>query len=342
MDMMIVEIFLKAFVLCGLLYLVARNEADFEFAKVAMVTAGITVGTFFIDIFLQPRIGFFSIIPSIAFVVFMIMKFCWAPFWKAILVTFLYLLFNILLAVGIILLIGKMNESAGETVTSKHDADLQEARQMVREMYNMPAPPPPPPPADSGKPPSQAEDLIRMFKQFFSTMGEKPTAAPTPEPVSITVVPAVTAEVKAVAAVPALRPAPPIAVTAAPPASAVKATVTTSAPPARAPEKAPAPPPARTGGFKAMLQNMSGRGGEKMLAPADAPGWDTARAKINVSAVMTGEGDSRVAVVNGQMIEEGTYYTLEYERLIYRWLLKEVKRGRVVWEPAPGEPAVAK
>ena len=87
-----------------------------------------------------------------------------------------------------------------------------------------------------------------------------------------------------------------------------------------------------------MLESMSGRGGEKGLATADAPGWDTARAKIDVSAVMTGKGGSRVAVVNGEMIEEGTYFTLEHERLIYRWQLKEVKRGRVVWEPAPGEP----
>ena len=85
-----------------------------------------------------------------------------------------------------------------------------------------------------------------------------------------------------------------------------------------------------------MLKSMSGR--DKELAAADAPGWDGARAKISVSAVMTGEGGSRVAVVNGQMIEEGTYFTLEHDKLIYRWLLKEVQRGKVIWEPAPGEP----
>lgn len=341
MDIMIVEIFLKAFVLCGLLYLVARNEADFDFAKVAMVTAGISIGTFFIDLLLQPHIGVLTFIPSIAFVMFMIMKFCWAPFWKALLVTFLYLVFNIALAIGVLLLINKVNDSSGETVMSKHDKDLMEARQMVHEMYNMPPPPPLPAPEASAKPPSQAEEFLKMFKEFFSKpkscQTEPVVAAPTP----ITVIPAATTAAPVALAV-SPRPA-----TAAPPVSVVLPETPEVEPaPAPAPEPVPAvappsPAPASGGGFKAFLHNMSGRAAVTE-ATADAPGWDTARAKIGVSAVMTGKNGNRVAVVNGEMIEEGTYFSLEHERLIYRWLLKEVKRSKVVWEPAPAEPAVAK
>lgn len=340
MDMMIVEIFLKAFVLCGLLYIVARNEADFEFAKVAMVTAGISLGTFFLDFLLQPRIGILSLIPSFAFVMFMVMKFCWAPFWKAFLVTFLYLLFNIILAVGLLLLMGKMAESQGETVTSKHEADLHEARQMVREMYGMPAEAPPPKPEEQqGKPPSQAEELMKMLKGLFGKEDGSAAPAAPAAPAPITVVPAPTAAPPVVASVttaPAMRPAVlPAAATAAPPAKAI-APPPPAPPPVSPPavvEKKPEPPKR---GFKAMFESMSGR--SKALATADAPGWDSARAKISVSAVMTDKSGSRVAVVNGQMIEEGTHFTLEHDKLIYRWLLKEVQRGRVVWEPAPGEP----
>ena len=38
------DIFSNAFVLCGLLFLVARHEADFEFSKVAIVSAVISLG----------------------------------------------------------------------------------------------------------------------------------------------------------------------------------------------------------------------------------------------------------------------------------------------------------
>lgn len=46
MELMIGGIFLKALVLCGILFLVARHEADFKFKKVVWVTCGITFGSF--------------------------------------------------------------------------------------------------------------------------------------------------------------------------------------------------------------------------------------------------------------------------------------------------------
>jgi len=105
---MMFDIFLNAFVLCGLLYFIARHEADFEFAKVAFVPAFISLGNIalpgllflcLLDRGLPPEVAFSiwalgSLALMMAFFVFMIMKFCWVPFLKALLVLVLFMAFS--------------------------------------------------------------------------------------------------------------------------------------------------------------------------------------------------------------------------------------------------------
>ncbi|MFH0879837.1 MAG: hypothetical protein V2A34_09005 [Lentisphaerota bacterium] len=104
---MLFDIFVNAFVLCGILFLVARHEADFEFAKVAMVSAFISLGNILLPglLFLSlqqlglqgmPAFGIWvagSLLMITAFFIFMIMKFCWVSFPKALLVLVLFMAF---------------------------------------------------------------------------------------------------------------------------------------------------------------------------------------------------------------------------------------------------------
>ena len=92
------EVFIKAFLLLILLYIVARDEADFEFRKVTMVTAGIVLGAVILDAVLTRFVGIFTLIPIIAFVVFMVMKFCWVRFWRSLLVVIPFLILNIMIS----------------------------------------------------------------------------------------------------------------------------------------------------------------------------------------------------------------------------------------------------
>lgn len=139
MELMIGQILLQALILCGLLYLIARHEADFEFAKVAMVVAGITLGNFIIELTLIPRIGVFTPLAEIAFVVFMITKFCWVRWWKAVIVSVLFIAVQLGMAFGVALVVQKVDRSvdeAGGTVLERSDENTKEAVQIFREMMS--------------------------------------------------------------------------------------------------------------------------------------------------------------------------------------------------------------
>lgn len=98
---LIVEVFIKAFFLFILLYIVARDEADFEFRKVTMVTAGIVFGAVILDVTLTRLIGLFTLIPIAAFIVFMVMQFCWVRFWRSLLVAVPFLILNIMISTAV-------------------------------------------------------------------------------------------------------------------------------------------------------------------------------------------------------------------------------------------------
>lgn len=98
---LIIEVFIKAFLLLILLYIVAHDEADFEFRKVTMVTAGIVLGAVILDATLTRFIGLFTLIPIAAFIVFMVMQFCWVRFWRSLLVAVPFLILNIMISTAV-------------------------------------------------------------------------------------------------------------------------------------------------------------------------------------------------------------------------------------------------
>ena len=99
--LMLAQIFVQAFILCTILYVVARHEADYSFSKVAMVSAGITLGSTVIEALVTKYLGPFTILPVLAFVAFMIMTFCWTSLRKSILVVVIYSLAHVAFAVGV-------------------------------------------------------------------------------------------------------------------------------------------------------------------------------------------------------------------------------------------------
>lgn len=98
---LMVEVFIKAFLLLILVYIVARDEADFEFRKVTMVTAGIVLGAVILDATLTRLIGLFTLIPIAILIVFMVMQFCWVRFWRSLLVAIPFLILNIMISTAV-------------------------------------------------------------------------------------------------------------------------------------------------------------------------------------------------------------------------------------------------
>jgi len=98
---MLLEVFVKAFLLLILLYIVAREEADFDFRKLTMVTAAIVLGAVILDAALTRFIGLLTLIPILALIVFMVMKFCWVRFWRSLLVGIPFLILSIMISTSV-------------------------------------------------------------------------------------------------------------------------------------------------------------------------------------------------------------------------------------------------
>jgi hypothetical protein len=132
--LMVGQVIVQAAILSLILYLVARHEADYSFSKVAMVTAGTTVGSFIIQAMLQDHIGGWSAIPVIGFIAFMLMTFCWISFWKSLIVVAVYIGvhmgFGVLVALLFASLIG-----GGEVVeSSERDEAYEELAKTLEEV----------------------------------------------------------------------------------------------------------------------------------------------------------------------------------------------------------------
>jgi hypothetical protein len=298
MELMFGSFLFRALVLCGALYLVAKDEADFEFRKVALVTAGITIGTTLIDILLDPYVGLFTFLFDAAFMTWMVCKFCWAPVKKAALVTVLFFAVNIGFKVGLgfaLIAMGvSATNSAADAPIDQESAEADDMYQQLVGQYEnvgtMPAS------IASAKTPAEMQKAIvaemeRAKNETAQLVAQqRPRAAVTPV--------APTATPVAIAA-PAPIPVPePVAPTAAPP---VVAAAAAEAPPV---QRDPFVPP-------------------KPLGP-----------KPKVTAVMSGPGGKSVAMVGNEMVEEGGVVQTVPGDLLSRWRLARFKNGQPVWEPA--------
>lgn len=110
---MLFEVFVKAFLLLLLIYIVARDEADFDFRKITMVTAALTLGAVVLDAVLTRFIGAFTLIPIAALAAFMVMKFCWVRFGRSLLIVIPFLVINIMISSSI----GSFHKKADAAMT---------------------------------------------------------------------------------------------------------------------------------------------------------------------------------------------------------------------------------
>lgn len=94
-------IFFNALVLCGLLYLFARDYADYEFHKVAIVAAVISVGVKLLQWTLAPYLEAWVALPMAAFIIYMLMKFCWVTLKQAVLILVLFTTCHVLVALAL-------------------------------------------------------------------------------------------------------------------------------------------------------------------------------------------------------------------------------------------------
>lgn len=143
MELMIGGIFLRALVLCGILFLVARHEADFAFSKVVLVTCGITLGSFAMEALLAPALAEYmpllavaavTFLVEAAFVTFMMVRFCWVRLWKGIAITLLFMGLRVGLNLAGAIVMAKINPSHEKAGGAKIEKNKEESLQMFQEM----------------------------------------------------------------------------------------------------------------------------------------------------------------------------------------------------------------
>ena len=81
-----IGIFLSAAMLCGIMYVVARHEAEYDFVHVLLVAAGLFVG----NLILGVAIGEFAVIVMYFVTAWVLQKYCYLQWGKSFVVTTIY------------------------------------------------------------------------------------------------------------------------------------------------------------------------------------------------------------------------------------------------------------
>jgi len=153
LELSITEVFIDAAILSALLYLIGKHEADFSFAKVAMVTAGIGLGSFLIHTFLFDKIGWLVLVATFALSAGMITTFCWLPLPKTILVVVLFSLVQVGVKFGVgALLHGMFADTAQPELLQAQPAQAQPQPQAQPQAEPQPQVEPSPPASVGGIP----------------------------------------------------------------------------------------------------------------------------------------------------------------------------------------------
>ncbi|HOO77993.1 MAG TPA: hypothetical protein PLI51_10965 [bacterium] len=82
-----ITFFIAPFVLCFLLYLFARRNADYNIVTSIYVALGAGLGCFVISHAFADALGFFVVIPMVALSGFLIWKFCYTTVAQTVIVT---------------------------------------------------------------------------------------------------------------------------------------------------------------------------------------------------------------------------------------------------------------
>lgn len=93
-------ILFQAFIICALLFLIARHEADYSFGTVVLVACGMIAGNLLIGLSFFKWLKLLVLIPIFFFSCWLIVKFCWVSWPKGILITALYFTLSIAFEVG--------------------------------------------------------------------------------------------------------------------------------------------------------------------------------------------------------------------------------------------------
>jgi len=167
---MLLEVFVKAFLLLILLYIVAREEADFDFRKLTMVTAAIVLGAVILDAALTRFIGLLTLIPILALIVFMVMKFCWVRFWRSLLVGIPFLILSIMISTSVATFRQKADMAMSRGLQGPvSEKDMQEALSFLRQQ-NDGAPFPMPSKMEAPKTDPTLDQVLmdQVFKRIFA------------------------------------------------------------------------------------------------------------------------------------------------------------------------------
>jgi len=91
----VVTLFLHPLVLCGLLWLIARHNAEFSFARVFFVALGIGLAGIVAGAALGPGLGLLALLVMAGVCVYFLMKFCYTTLGQALATTGLYFVYQV-------------------------------------------------------------------------------------------------------------------------------------------------------------------------------------------------------------------------------------------------------
>ena len=126
-----------AIVLCLILYLFGKDDADYDFHKVLMVVAGTALGNTVLSVALSSAlppayVAWARPLVEVAFSAFMVMSFCWISIWKSILVVLIFSLLHVGFGLGMTLVIRR---TLGPSAT--HKTMLEEQNDDMKPMTIM-------------------------------------------------------------------------------------------------------------------------------------------------------------------------------------------------------------
>jgi hypothetical protein len=86
----LLSLFLHPVVLCILLWIVARKNANLEFATVFFICLAITIGSTIAAVKLYPDLGSLTFVPIAVASIFLLMRFCYTSLVQSIIVLALF------------------------------------------------------------------------------------------------------------------------------------------------------------------------------------------------------------------------------------------------------------
>lgn len=169
---LMIQVAIEALVLCGLLYLIARHEADFNFGKLFVVSAVIVFVALMFEVWMKPKIGWFVLLFDAGFVLFMLTQYCWVSVPKGLIVTVIFMLVQVVFAMVFLHYKAQLDKDAEKSMAlvNERQKDMIEAQAMM--MDALQGAYIPPPPADmgySGGPGGQSPEAAMLAMQSAAT-----------------------------------------------------------------------------------------------------------------------------------------------------------------------------